>query len=355
MAKDLLLVGSIPCDTVEEVFRMWGQPLGHLLPCMPDGEVGERIHWIDGQAYRVFNGHPDLETVKRPLPDNGVERWRPRNLDDQWVFKVKPGVKRVMFGDLGWRLGYARDAVNSYFIFKTFKKEGVLPAGLRFMVALPTPESATALYFRDPAQWDSIKPSYEEAMLAEVAKMVEKIPPNNLAIQWDAACESVDIEFGLPWLGACTEERFARYVDQFARLSAPIPKEVVLGYHACYGTLGGWPTVTPTTLANEVKFLNEAVARSKRRVDFVHFPLLNRSDAEYYAPLADLKVGDADVYLGLIHNINSFETRLLHAKKYLPQFRIAAPCGFGRVRPTELTQLLQDHLEAVEIFHQHFR
>jgi hypothetical protein len=53
--------------------------------------------------------------------------------------------------------------------------------------------------------------------------------------------------------------------------------------------------------------------------------------------------------------MNSFETRLLNAKKYLPQFRIAAPCGFGRIRPTELKQLLQDHLAAVEIFHKHFR
>ena len=353
MAKDLLLVGSIPCETAEEVLRMWGQPLGDLLPCMPDGEVGDRIHWIDGQAYRVFSGHPDLETAKRPLPDNGVERWRPRDLNDQWMFRVRPGVSRVRFGDLGWRLGYARDAINSYFIFKTLKQAGVLRAGLRFMVALPTPESATSIFFRDPAQWDSIKPAYEEAMLAEVAKIVEKIPPDDLAIQWDAACESVDIEFGMPWLGACTPERFARYTSQFARLSAPIPESVMLGYHACYGTLGGWPMIKPATLANQVRFLNETVAQSKRRVDFVHLPLLDRPDVEYYAPLADLRVGNTDIYLGLIHDMESFETRLLNSKKYLEGFGIAAPCGFGRIAPTELKTLLQEHLRAVEILHKH--
>jgi hypothetical protein len=353
LANELLLVGSIPCETAEEVFRMWGHPLGHLLPCMPDGEVGDRIHWIDGQAYRVFNGHPDIETAKRPRPDNGVEQWRPRDLTDQWMFRVREGVPRVRFGDLGWRLGYARDAINSYFIFKTLKQEGVIPPGLRFMVALPTPESATSIFFRDPVQWDSIKPAYEEAMLAEVAKIAEKIPANDLAIQWDAAVESVDIEFGLPWLGACTPERFARYTGQFARLSAPIPEPVMLGYHACYGTLGGWPMVEPSTLANQVRFLNEALAQSKRRVNFVHLPMLNRPDVEYCAPLADLRLGDTNIYLGLIHNMESFEIRLLNSTKYLKGFGIAAPCGFGRIPPDELKTLLRDHLEAVEIVHKH--
>ena len=202
MDKSLLLVGSIPCDTVEEVFRSWGTTFGAQLRYLPDGEVGDRLHWIDGQAFHVFNGHPDIETVKRPAPDpGGVERWKPRDLHDQWTFKVKPGVDLVRFADPGWRLGYARDAINSYFVFKTLKKEGVLPAHLRFMVALPTPESATALFFRDPAEWPAIKRGYEAAMLAEVATLIAHIPNDELAIQWDAACESVDIEFGLPWLG----------------------------------------------------------------------------------------------------------------------------------------------------------
>lgn len=144
MKKDLLLVGSIPCNTVEEVFRTWGVTFAAHLEYMPDGEVGDRLHWIDGQAYRTFNGHPNIETLKRPAPDDGVERWKPRDFADEWEFKVKPGVKRVGFGDRGWRLGYARDAISSYFVFKTLKKEGVLPSDLRFMVALPTPESATS-------------------------------------------------------------------------------------------------------------------------------------------------------------------------------------------------------------------
>ena len=78
MAGDLLLIGSIPLDTPEQVFRRVGGPLGPFLAYVPDGEVGDRRYWIDGIAYRVFNGHPEIETLRRPAPDaNGVESWRP--------------------------------------------------------------------------------------------------------------------------------------------------------------------------------------------------------------------------------------------------------------------------------------
>ena len=46
MGQDVLLVGSIPLDTAEEVFRSFGEPLGSSLTAMPDGEVGPRRHWI---------------------------------------------------------------------------------------------------------------------------------------------------------------------------------------------------------------------------------------------------------------------------------------------------------------------
>jgi hypothetical protein len=119
MAGDLLLVGSIPLDTPEQVFRRVGGPLGPYLAFMPDGEIGDRRYWIDGIAYRVYNGHPEIETLRRPAPDaNGVESWRPLGVHDQFQFRVKPGVTQVRFGDPGWRLGYTKDAVGSHFVFR---------------------------------------------------------------------------------------------------------------------------------------------------------------------------------------------------------------------------------------------
>ena len=65
MGKELLLVGSIPLDTVEEVMRTFGGRLGAHLPAMPDGEVGERRSWVNRFCYQVFNGHVHLEKIGR--------------------------------------------------------------------------------------------------------------------------------------------------------------------------------------------------------------------------------------------------------------------------------------------------
>jgi hypothetical protein len=176
MTDEILLVGSVPLDTVEQVFRTVGGPLGPFLAYMPDGEVGDRRYWIDGIAYRVLNGHPDIETLRRPAPDeNGIERWRPQGIHDQFQFRVKPGVSQVRFGDPGWRLGYTRDAVNSYFVFRHLKKEGLLPGAVRFQVCLPLTYSAVTSFFPDPEDHARILAGFTAALRAEVAKMAEQI------------------------------------------------------------------------------------------------------------------------------------------------------------------------------------
>ena len=145
---------------------------------MPDGEVGPRRHWISRVHYQVLAAHPELDVVQHPAPDeNGVERQAPRNAADAWWFKVKDGVQQVRFGDPGWRLGYARDAINSYFVFKTMKEKGVLPAHLRFQVSIPMVNSVLPpRIFPDLRDLDKIRPGYEAATRAEIAKIVEHIP-----------------------------------------------------------------------------------------------------------------------------------------------------------------------------------
>jgi hypothetical protein len=48
----------------------------------------------------------------------------------------------------------------------------------------------------------------------------------------------------------------------------------------------------------------------------------------------------------------SFHDRLKIARKYVPQFGLGAYCGFGRMAPAEMTQVLHDHLEARRIARQ---
>jgi hypothetical protein len=371
MARDdLLLVGSAPLETAEQVFRAFGPALGAHLAYLPDGEIGERRYWIDGVAYRVLNGHPELETLKRPAPDaDGVEQWRPQGLRDQFGFRVRPGVARVRFGDPGWRLGYTRDAVNSYFVFRTLKKEGVIPAHVRFQVCLPLTYSACTSFFPDPADHARIVPGFSDALRAEVAKMVELIPPAELAIQWDLAVENRYLEATLARDGVGAARREAeRVTAPAAEICSRIPETVALGYHSCFGTLDGWPSRQPKDLAGTVMLLNAAVAASGRRVDFLHFPTLGTVEDAFFAPLRDLKPDGGRVYLGAIHHMHGpggLAAQVRAARKYLAAFGLAAPCGFGRApeRPGRLLSeggarvgdpiavILADHLQAAEILH----
>jgi hypothetical protein len=341
-------VGSVPLDTPEDVFRTFGAPLGQYLHAMPDGEVGPRRHWISRVHYQVLAAHPELEVVQHPAPDeNGVERQHPRNAGDAWLFKVRNGVDRVRFGDPGWRLGYARDAINSYFVFKTMKEKGVLPAHLRFQVSIPMVNSVLPpRIFPDVRDLDKIRPGYEAATRAEIATIVEKIPHNELAIQWDCSTEVQDSYGSIP--GFPREGAVERNLAEVRNLSPHIPSEVALGYHFCFGTLGGWPRFAPNDLGQAVKLVNAFVAASGRRVDWVHVPVLDRLDDAFFAPLKELKPQGARVYLGAIHNMARFNERIAVARKYLPEFGLGAYCGFGRLPVAELPGVLADHLKAAE-------
>jgi hypothetical protein len=348
MSSEVLLVGSIPLDTVEQVFREFGRPLGSALKAMPDGEVGPRKHWISRIHYEVLAGHPELETVRYPAPENGVERRNPRNASDSYLFKVKDGIEHVRFGDPGWRVGYARDAINSYFVFKTLREKGELPKGLRMQVSLASVVSAVPpRIFPNPADVAKVRPGFTEALAAEVGTIVKHIPHQDLAIQWDCATEVQDAYGAVA--GHPAEGRIERNVAQFRALNRGIPESVELGYHFCFGTLGGWPRFAPADLSATVDLANATIEASGRRVDWIHIPVLPDVKGSFFAPLKDLKPRGARVYLGVIHHMDGFQERFGMARKYLPEFGVAAYCGFGRVPAAQMPVVLSEHLQAIKL------
>lgn len=367
MAQDLMLVGSIPYDTAEDVFRAIGPTLGEYLPFIPDGEIGERLYWVNHVAYRVLHGHPDLETVHRPMTGDGVELWHGEGDDNMWSFRVKPGVKKVRFGHTGWRLGYAKDAINSYFVFKTLRSDGVIPADVRFQVCLPLPASAVFRWLADKDGYPALRDGFTESMHHEVETIFTHIPHHDLAIQWDCAIEDTIIEQALEKAGGLTDEVRAVAADIFGpanELCAHIPGEVTLGYHACYGTSGGWPRREPDDLTGAVLLCNAAVAASGRRVDFLHLPTVASKGDGYLKPLGDLDHRGARVYVGLIHALHGeggMRAQMEAVKSEIPDFGIAAPCGFGR-GPGKMSDqqgldtanaymdgLIADHIQAVQL------
>lgn len=347
MANKILLVGSVPLDTAEEVMTRFGGALGRFLPAVPDGEVGERRSWVNRFCYLLFNGHADLETLKRPQPVDGIEQLLPRTRSDTWQFRVRPGVERVRFGNPGTRLGYARDAVASYFVFKTLREKGILPADLRFQISIPMVNSVVrALYFPAPGDVDRVRPGFEESLAAELDVIAKRIPARDLAIQWDCAWEVQAVSGAAP---TREEAKIETHAAPIARLSRHVPAGAQLGFHFCFGTFGGWPAFAPATLGPTVDLANAAIEAAARRVDWVHIPALDTSEEKFYAPLAGLKTQGADAYLGMIHSMPTLKARLDVARKFLPRFGLAAYCGFGRTPPERLPQILDDHLAALRI------
>ena len=46
--------------------------------------------------------------------------------------------------------------------------------------------------------------------------------------------------------------------------------------------------------------------------------------------------------------MDGFKERIALARKYLPEFGLAAYCGFGRIPPADMPAVLNEHLQAIK-------
>jgi len=244
------LVGSIGLNGVEEVFSTVGPALGRRLRRIPDGEPGPRRLWVSFQ-YPLLRSSPFL----RPDPSGALRKTSGFPL---LCLAEDVAAKDVSFGELG----YAREARASYLDFVAARDRGDIASGVRFQVCLPTPMSVIYAFCtaRDVA---AIEAAYETAMVREVAAICRHIPHADLCIQWDV-CHDMIIWDGqpqdqFPLVNASKSEISAR----IARICAPIPDDVELGFHLCYGDFGGKHFFDPVTARHLVDISN-AVAGAVR-------------------------------------------------------------------------------------------
>ncbi|MGH2584125.1 MAG: hypothetical protein ACRDJE_04365 [Dehalococcoidia bacterium] len=351
---DVLLIGSMPSEDVEQIFRAAGTILRGHAGCLPDGEVGVRKNWVGMLPVLVFSSHPSLEEVRRPPPGGLEQPEHDENappveeIEGTWTFRVKPGAE-LRFDDLK----YAGFAKQSYEIFRRLRDEGAIEGGARFQLCLPAPNSAINAFFEEPEQWPAVQRAYMDRLRGEIADVLQTIPADDLAVQFDLAWEVVDLAMGERnyfrfWPRSTREEKLERHTSWLEDLSRSVPDEALLGFHWCYGTWGGWPMTAMADLALCVQLSNAAVRRSTRRVDYVHMPVVRDPDEAFFEPLRNLETGDTKVFLGLIHesDIEGFPRRLELARGYLPNFGVAGVCGYGRLDPHELPAVLDAHAAA---------
>jgi hypothetical protein len=343
VTSELLLVGSLPAESTQAALRAAAEQFGDLVFALPDGETGPRAAWVGYERERLVRPNPGVETVSETQSPTGI----PRHAYDTPVFKIRPGVT-----ELRWE-SWPRidDAIASYQAFKALRADGVIPAGLRFQVGLPFPASALNGFKADfAADYPIAERGFEDLVARELVRLTDAVPPDDLAIQWDMAYETQDLEGVLAWTPEGAWERFAGPVTRLTRL---IPEDVLVGYHFCYGTFPEWPMYEARDMGLLVRMANFAIANSGRTVDWVHLAgprYLRSEDRSFFRPLADLEPGDARVFLGIVLPIDGADglhRRYATASRYINGFGVAMYCGFGRQPGEDWDETMREHARVV--------
>jgi hypothetical protein len=341
--SDLLLVGSLPAASTEEALRSAGALFGDLVFALPDGETGPRAAWVGYEREQLVRPHPDIDAVEETASPTGI----PRHAYETPVFRIRPGISELRW-DSWPRID---DAIESYQLFRALRREGLIPAGLRFQVGLPFPASALNGFKADfAADYPIAERAFEDLAARELARLTAAIPPADLAVQWDVSYEVLDLEGVLAWTADDAWERFSGPVRRLTRI---IPEDVLVGYHLCYGTFPEWPMYEARDMGLLVRMANYAVASSGRAVDWLHLAgprYLRSEDDSFFRPLADLNVGDTRVYLGIVLPLDGAEglrRRRATASRYLADFGVALYCGFGRQPGADGAETMREHQRVV--------
>ncbi|KAA9106538.1 hypothetical protein [Microbacterium rhizomatis] len=338
------LVGSINFNDAETTIRTAADILGGRLKRIPDGEVGARFHWI------LFQ--PDVIGEADGLERIGDEPILVRGLDARPV-RIADGVDAASI--VLPPLGYADAAIESYAIFSRLRDEGAVPEGVRFQVSLPTPVGVIAAFFRGDDR-PAIEPVYAAALRGELERIVDAIPHDDLAIQWDVATEFAVLESGgyeETYGGAYSgwfDDQWAELPARVAALVNAVPADVEVGIHLCYGDAGEAHFFEPVDTANLTRFANAVLSQLERPLTWLHLPVpIERDDAAYFAPLSELALdAETEFYLGLVHREDGVEgarRRIAAASTVVTEFGVATECGIGRAPEGTTEGILRTHAE----------
>ena len=327
------LVGSVPLGSAEEVFRTVADAIGDRVRRLPDGETGARSDWIVWQ-YPLFSSRPEFE-----IGPPGASSYRAL---PQLRLRTGEDADGMAFEELG----YASAAMDSYRTFARLKRDGVIPPACRFLVSLPTPLAPVSAFVALEYQAE-LEPVYEAQMRTEVERILEAIPADQLAIQWDARYEFAMLEGAIAvWF----EDVHEGVVERLLRLAGMVPPAVELGFHLCYGDDEHGHFAEPADAGKLVGVANALAATLDRPLTWIHMPVpQERDDDGYYRPLDELRLPpETELYLGLIHagdQGDGARRRIAAARQHVEHFGIATECGWGRGGAAAVAGLLALHRE----------
>lgn len=339
------LNGSINLPDTETVFRELGERIGPLAPRYSDGETGDRQGWIFFQLQR-FWATPGLEQAGVvDTAAGGAYTQMPK-------VRLAEGTEP---GAIAWpNLGYADAYLESWETFRRLRDEGVIPAGTRFQVQYPTPLASINSWIVDEEQ-DRLEPSYTQALFADLHRLLDALPHDEIAVQWDVA-----VEFGIleGLFGATDTQDFDAVLRRLVAAVDEVPADVPVGLHLCYGDYQHQHFREPASLELQVRVANRLVADASRPIAWFAFTVPQyQRDPAYFAPLADLRVPlETDLAFALVpYHPERQEAATTDAQVELidghlagRRWGVCTECGMARAERDEIPGLLDLHRAIVE-------
>src|SRR4029077_8347269 len=280
------------------------------------------------------------------VPPFKFTQWDGKLLREIPRLRVKPGGR---LDPATVKTGYADMAIESVPLFGRLQQDGVIPAGAKFQISLPTPIAPTYNNMV-PTDRPALIPVLTTHMLGEVTKIAQALPNDRIALQWDV-CQEV-----LAWEGYYEPgpvDVRVETIDVLAKVGDAVPAAIELGYHLCYGSPADEHMVQPKDAGIMVEIANAVSARVRRPIQFFHMPVpKGRSDDAYFAPLEKLQLGDeTELYLGLIHHDDAQgdAARLAAARRHVRVDGIGTECGMARGDPARLPALLAAHARVAKL------
>jgi hypothetical protein len=335
--------GGVNLSDAESVMRAIATRVPVGVRRIPDGETGPRQQWIFFQLEKFWQT-PGLEqaAAKDQLAP-GYEQMPKVRLADG----AEPG-------DVQWpNLGYADAYLESFETFQRLRDDGVIAPGVRFQVEYPTPLASINGWIVREEQ-DRLEPSYEQALFADLDRLLAAVPHDDIAVQWDVAVEFAILEGGFD---ATETQTFDGIVERLARCIERVPADAPAGLHLCYGDYQHQHFKQPESLELQVRLSNAVSSQTARPVNWIAFTVpQNRSDESFFEPLSGLALSsDTEIYLALVPyhpaqqepGTTDEQLRLVDMKLKGTEWGICTECGMARAEREDIPDLLDLHREII--------
>ena len=336
--------GSVNLPDAETVMREISSRIPNGVTRMTDGEPGDRNYWIKFQTEK-FQQMPEFDTVAVGMAYETTPDAPPM---PQLRLTEDASAETINWPNLG----YADAYTESFATFERMQNEGTVAADVRLQVQYPTPLASMAGTIA-PDDMARVAASYEQALFADLDTLLERIPHDRVAVQWDVA-----VEFGALEGAMGPKMPIDQIAPGLVRCLERVPADVPVGMHLCYGDYGHQHFKQPESLQMQVDLVNAVTSATKRTLNFVSFTVpQGRNDSAYFEPLAGLTTGpDTELNFALVpyhpddqapgttaEQIENIDAALLNSPGGARHWGICTECGMGRVDGEDLPRILDLH------------